>query len=94
MEDFIRLHRKIMDWQWYKHKPTMRIFIHVLIFANENGVVEEGVFNIQKLMSSLKLTRNEVNIALKNLQKTDELTVKKNGKRMSIIVNNYQKYQN
>ena len=31
---FIKLHRKILKWEWYDEPNTMRLFIHLLLTAS------------------------------------------------------------
>ena len=33
MEGWIKLHRKIAAWEWYKDPNVSRLFIHLLLFA-------------------------------------------------------------
>lgn len=34
MEGYITIHRKIVDWEWYKDIPTRVLFEHLLLTAN------------------------------------------------------------
>ena len=31
---FIKIHRKMINWEWYKDGATMRLFVHCLLMAN------------------------------------------------------------
>ena len=33
-DGFIKLHRKIIDWEWYDDINTKTLFIHILLMAN------------------------------------------------------------
>lgn len=32
--NFVYIHRKIMDWEWYKDPNTFRVFLHLILRAN------------------------------------------------------------
>lgn len=34
METYIKLYRKLKDWEWYKDIPTKVLFLHLLIEVN------------------------------------------------------------
>ena len=34
MEGWIKLHRKILDWEWYDDINTKVLFLHLLLTAN------------------------------------------------------------
>lgn len=34
MEGYIKIHRKMLDWEWYDDIPTKTLFLHLLLTAN------------------------------------------------------------
>lgn len=34
MSGWIKLHRKITEWEWYSDANTFRVFMHLLLTAN------------------------------------------------------------
>ena len=34
MNGWIKLHRKITEWEWYTDRNTLAVFLHLLIMAN------------------------------------------------------------
>lgn len=99
--NFIKLNRKILDWEWYKDINTKIVFIHCLLKANwkeskfKGEVIGRGSFvtSRDKLADELSLTVQEVRTALTHLKTTNELTIKTTTKYTIITVNNYDLYQ-
>ncbi len=98
---YIKLYRKIEDWDWAKDLKTYRLFIYLLLIVNRHptswpgGKVDTGetVTSLGSLASSTGLTVNEVRTALKHLKKTGEITVKTTQFYTLISVVNYSFYQ-
>lgn len=98
---FIRLNRKIQEWGWYTNPNTFRLFIHLLIRANykpkewEGITIERGQFvtSHDHLASELKLSRQNIRTALKNLIKTKEIEVKSTKQYTLVTIINYDLYQ-
>lgn len=43
MDGYIKLHRKLIDWEWYKDLPTKTLYIHLLLKANWMTKAFKGV---------------------------------------------------
>lgn len=101
MPGYIRIDRRITEWEWYKNEHTKNVFLHCLIKANwkdskfEGKDIKRGSFitSIRKIASELDLTDDEVRTALKHLQKTGEITKQTTNKYTVITVSNYEFYQ-
>lgn len=101
MSSFIKLERKIKDWEWYHDKNTKILFIDMLLEARwkdgtyKGVVIKRGSFasSVRKLAKENDLTDNEVRTALKHLQKTHEITCKSHSKFTVFTINNYDLYQ-
>lgn len=101
MQGWIKLHRKIVDWEWYDHIPTFKLFIHMLIKANHESVkwrgqeIPKGAFitSIASLSAETGLTVKQVRTGLKNLEKTGEIDKQTGNQNTLIIVLNYERYQ-
>lgn len=99
--DYIKLSRKILDWEWYGDANTCRLFIHMLLKANWKdgrfqGVdVPRGSFvsSIAKLSAETSLSVREVRTALSHLEQTGEVTHKGQAKYSVFTVKNYSLYQ-
>ena len=101
MGDFIKIDRKLMEWEWYKNINTCRLFVHMLLKANwketkyQGNVIPRGSFvsSIGKLSVETALTSDEVRTALKHLISTKEITKQSFSKYTVFTVNNYSQYQ-
>ena len=98
---YIRLNRKILDWEWYGDINTCRLFIHMLLKANWKdgefiGIhIPRGSFvsSFGKLAEETQLTVDEVRTAVKHLISTKEITKQAYSKFSVFTVKNYDAYQ-
>ena len=75
MKGSIKLHRAIVNWEWYSDPNTMRVFIHCLLKANSidsefKGVtIKRGSFITGRtiLSKELGLTPQQVRTVLNKL---------------------------
>lgn len=101
MTGYIRLHRKIIRWSWYKDANTSRLFLHLLLKANwEDGrfqgvEVPRGSFvsSYQELAQEIGLSVKNIRTALEHLKKTGEVAVSRHSKFSVFTVKNYSVYQ-
>ena len=101
MSDYIKLHRKFLEWEWYRNEHTKNLFIHCLLKANwkeskfEGNVIQRGSFvsSIDILANETGLTSDEVRTAIKHLIFTGELTKQSTNKYTVFSVVNYDLYQ-
>ena len=99
--EYIKLFRKIIDWEWYKDVNTKVLFIHCLIRANwqpgewQGVKYERGQFftSIEKLAKETGLSFSKVRTALKHLILTGELTSTEYQKFRVITVVRFDEYQ-
>lgn len=101
MEGWIKLHRKFIDWEWYKDKNTKILFIHLLLLANhkenkwQGQIIDRGqlVTSIKHLSKECGLTLQQTRTALNKLKSTNEITSKSTSKYSLITIVNYSVYQ-
>jgi biotin operon repressor len=101
MSDFIKLHRCIEDWEWYKDVNTFKVFIHLLLEANwkdgfwKGRVVKRGqtVTSRSKLSRETGLSEREIRTALQHLKSTNEVTYETTKHYTLVTVVNYEVYQ-
>lgn len=99
--DYIKLSRKILEWDWYSDINTCRLFIHMILRANwkegnfRGKVIPRGSFvsSIGKLSEETGLTQDEVRTAVKHLICTKEITKQSTNKFTVFTLNNYELYQ-
>ncbi len=101
MSGFIKLDRSILEWEWYDHYPTYRLFTHLLLRANYKPSKYRGfeipvgalVVGGSALSDQTGLSPQQIRTALKNLEKTGEINKQSTNKFTIIIINNWLKYQ-
>lgn len=101
MEGWVKIHSKILKWEWYTDTVTKVVFLHCLLRANFDerdwrGIeIERGSFisTIAALAGELSLTPFQVRSALEKLKKTGEITIKTTNKFSIITISNYESYQ-
>lgn len=100
-EGFIKLHRKMLNWEWYDDNNTKILFIHCLFKANYRDLewhgieIKRGTFisSYANLAKETKLSVQSVRTSVNKLKSTGELTTKASNKYTLFIVNNYCMYQ-
>lgn len=99
--DYVKISRKILDWEWYTDKNTKLLFFHFLLKANwkdgrfQGEEISRGSFatSLDSLAKETGLTVREVRTAISHLKKTGEVTVNRHAKFSVITVKNYNQYQ-
>ena len=101
MEGWIKLHRKLLEWEWYCDNNAKVLFLHCLLKANIKGVNWRGIQILRgqfftsyaSLSAELKLSVKEIRCAQKKLEKTGELTFIGASNGTMLTVCNYDSYQ-
>ena len=83
-ESYIKLLRKLKDWEWYKKPFMVQFFIHLLLSANFvkgkfMGIdIEKGqlVTGIKKLNADTGISEQSIRTCIKRLKSTGEITTK------------------
>ena len=101
MSGWIKLHRKILDWEWYSDPNTFRVFLHLMLKANHKEKRFKGIELIKGsvvtsrdiLAMETGLSVRQVRTALDKLKSTNEVAIKTSSKGTIIQLVNYDKYQ-
>lgn len=99
---FIKLHKSLLNWEWYQNSNTVRVFLHLLLKANYSekewqGIkIKRGQFitsyeHLSKELGDISIM--QVRTALNKLKLTGEITSKSNNLYTIITINNYSQYQ-
>lgn len=102
MAGWIKVHRKIIGWEWYQDSNTFRVYFHCLLMANHEDknwqgiTIKRGEFitSSENLASDLGLTRQQIRTSLNKLKSTNNLTIKSTNKYTIINIDRYSDYQN
>ena len=92
MEGWIKLHRKLTEWEWYKDNNTKSLFIHLLLMANHKDGRFQGqegkrgqLITGRKVLSvQTGLSEQQIRTGLNKLISTNEITIKTTNKNSLI----------
>ena len=98
---YIRLYRKMTDWEWYKDYKTLVIFLHLLLLANWKPgrfmgyEVPAGccATSIKSLSERTGISQRSVRTALEHLKNTHEIDIQPTSRFCLIFIRNWAKYQ-
>ena len=98
MAGYVKIERKILDWEWYKDTNTKSLFLHMILTAewsNEPPKSARGtlVSSIRSLSEETGLTVAQVRTALSHLETTGEVSYERKGNATEYTVNKYNLYQ-
>lgn len=97
---FIKLHRKMLEWEWYDDANTFRVFIHCILRVNHKDKKYRGILvprgsmttSVSTLAKELNLSVRQIRTALDKLKSTENLTIKTTNRFTMITVCNYDSY--
>ena len=101
MEGWIKIHRKMLDWEWYNDNNTKILFLHLLLTANHKEkkwrgqIIKRGqkITSIQHLAEETRLSVRQVRTSLDKLKSTHEITIKTTNKNTLVTIEKYNDYQ-
>ncbi len=98
---WIKLHRKLLKWEWYDDHNTTRLFIHLLLKASHitkkwrNLIINPGEIktSTNKLSKEIGLSIQQIRTSLEKLKSTSEITIKSTNKYTVISINSWINHQ-
>ncbi len=95
MEGWVKLHKEILDWKFYKDTKTKALFIHLLLVASYSAAVEMGTVKttLRLLSEETGLTTQEIRTALDKLQRCGAISQKTTPKYHVVKIVNWDAYQ-
>ena len=98
---WIKLHRQILEWEWYEDINCFRLFTHLILKANHKEkrykgiVIKAGqiVTSRDLLAEETGLSSQQIRTAITKLKSTNEITSVTSSQGTIIEVVNYEKYQ-
>lgn len=101
MDGWVKIHRRLTDWEWFDDDITFKLFIYLLLKANHkpkkwNGItIKRGqlVTGRKKLSAELGKSEQTIRTHLKRLKSTNEITIKTTNKYSIITICKYESYQ-
>lgn len=101
MDDWIKLHRKFLEWEWFDNPIMVKLFLYMILKANHDtekwhGVnIPRGSFltGLLQLQKETKITVQTLRTCLGKLEKTGEINMQTNNQYRIINICNYDSYQ-
>ena len=101
MSGWVKLHRKITEWEWWDDHNATRLFIYIITKANHKdknwrGVnIKRGQFlsSLDKLTKETGISSQKIRTAIKRLKSTNEITSESTSRYTIYTVNKYDLYQ-
>ncbi len=98
---WIKIHRKMLDWEWFTEANTAHFFQYCLLSANTTDrvwrgiTIERGSFisSLPNMSEQTGLTIRSIRTAISRLISTHELTCETTHKYTKITVCKYEQYQ-
>lgn len=96
-EGFVKVSRKLLDWEHADNLALTGFWIHLLLMANweDRGKLKRGEFftTIPILASTCGISESTVKRYLAQLRATGELSTQSNHRRTKVHINQWNKYQ-
>ena len=100
-DGWIKLHRKMKEWEWYDDSNTVHLFLHLLLSANHETKIWHGVeitagqllTGRKSLSKILGMGEQSVRTSLTRLKSTSEITIKSTNKYSIITIQKWKDYQ-
>ena len=101
MSGWIKIHRQILEWEWYSDNNVFRVFMHLILKANHKEKRYKGIelksgsviTSRDILAFETGLSVQQIRTALDKLKSTNEITIETNSKGTIIQIVKYEKYQ-
>lgn len=101
MAGWIKIHDKLLDWEWAECPETLALWIHLLLRANfedkrwQGKVIPRGSFitSVGNLSKTSGLSVRQVRTSLSRLISTNEVTIEATNKYTMISICKYDSYQ-
>jgi len=101
MSGWIKLHRSILDWEWYSDVNTSRLFTHLLLKANYKpknwkGIpvaIGQTITSRDNLSRETGLSIQQIRTSLNKLKSTSDITIKTTSTYTLVTLAAYSLYQ-
>lgn len=98
---WIKIHRKLLEWEWYTYSEMVHLFIHLIVSANHKDKRWQGVdvkrgqiiTSRKKLSVETGISEQTVRTCLERLQNSNEITIQPTNKYSIITICSYECYQ-
>lgn len=98
---YVKMYRKLEDWEWYDDLKLVGFFVHLLLSANFNENRYHGykiprgslVFGRKSAAKRFGVGERSIRTMLTKLKATNEVTIKTTNRFSIVCIVNYEKYQ-
>jgi hypothetical protein len=98
---WVKLHRKITEWEWYANSEMFHLFMHLCITANHKPNVWKGIkiergqliCTLNGLSKELGISVRKLRTCILKLQKSNEIEVVTTSHYHIILIKKYNNYQ-
>lgn len=98
---WVKLHRSMLDWEWYSDVNVCRLFMHLILKANHKDNKWRGILikrgqtltSLNKLESETGLSKSQIRTAIKKLISTNEIAQQSHAQHSIFTVVSYDTYQ-
>jgi hypothetical protein len=97
---WVKIHRKIMDWEWESDSNVFLLFVKLILLANHKDTKWKGVIvrrgqlvtGFRSLAKRTRLSMQVLRTSLERLKSTREITLESTHIYTTITICNYDKY--
>jgi predicted transcriptional regulator len=101
-DGWIKMFRKLQEWEWYNNSYMVHIFIHLILSANHKDQKWKGILikrgqvltGLNELHKSTGISVRSIRTCLSRLHKTGEIDRQSDNRFSIITICNYEEYQN
>ena len=98
---WIKLHRKLVEWEWFKKSEMVHLFLYFMLLANHEEkkwsgqTIERGQFITGRfsLSENTGISEQTIRTCINKLKSTNEITTKSTNKYTIITITKYDDYQ-
>ena len=101
MNGFIKIHRKLLDWEWFNDSSTLHVFLYMLLRANWKESPWKGeslqpgqlITSVKSICEATGLTTRTARTCINRLISTSEIAIKTTNKYTLVTIENWSYYQ-
>jgi hypothetical protein len=101
MAGWVKIHRELLQWEWFGKPEMVQLFLYLLLKANCEEKQWQGITIMRgqlittnsAIRKDLQLSEQQIRTIIKRLISTGEITYKSTNKYVIITICNYDRYQ-
>lgn len=101
VEGWLKIYRKLTDWEWYNHSEMVHLFVHLLLKASPTDKMWQGmkvnrgqvITGRQKLSAETGISERTIRTCLSRMVESGEIEIKTTNRFSVITICKYGDYQ-